>query len=151
MKYELIYKNLPCAALRVFVEIEWCGPPDDTMVLHWTERENLKIFTIFFSRMGAAILEYCLETSGGLAKFSEPIRLQHSYHVTFSEIPSEMRPKCIQSFPKLSQLYLKCIPNNSCIPVECILPALYHTLGRGVGQGGGSVQGVSIQEVSIIQ
>ena len=61
MKYELIYKNLPCPALRVFVEIEWCGPPDDTMVLHWTERENLKIFTIFFNRMGAAILEYCLE------------------------------------------------------------------------------------------
>ena len=42
-----------------------------------------------------------------------------------------MHPKCIQSFPKLSQLYPKCIPNNSCIPVECILPALYHTLGRG--------------------
>ena len=73
--------------------------------------------------------------SGGLPKCSEPIRLQHSYHVTFSEIPSEipseMHLKCIQSFPKLSQLYPKCIPNNSCIPVECILPALYHTLGRG--------------------
>ena len=55
----------------------------------------------------------------------------------FSEIPSEMHPKCIQSFPKLSQLYPKCIPNNSCIPVECILPALYHTLGRGVGAGRG--------------
>ena len=54
-----------------------------------------------------------------------------------SEIPSEMHPKCIQSFPKLSQLYPKCIPNNSCIPVECILPALYHTLGRGVGAGRG--------------
>ena len=88
--------------------------------------------------------------SGGLAKNSERIILQHSYHVTFFRNTvrnaSEMHPK----FSKVSKLYPKCIPNNSCIPVECILPALYHTLG-GLGKGRGSVQGVSIQEVSIIQ
>ena len=52
-----------------------------------------------------------------------------------------MRPKCIQSFPKFSELYPKCIPNNSYIPVECILPALYHTLGGGWGREGALSKG----------
>ena len=51
------------------------------------------------------------------------------------------RPKCIRSFPKFSELYPKCIPNNSCIPVECILPALYHTLGGGWGREGALSKG----------
>ena len=79
--------------------------------------------------------------SGGLAKSSEPIRLQHSYHVTFfrntvrntARNASEMHPKFSEVIPTLSEMHPKYFMHSSRMHPACSLPH--------IGEGGWGREG----------